>query len=65
MIDFNFDAPDTKSGFCPVCESHASIWDDKRRVWECDFCNWSGKTPAYTITKAAKDRHEYGRISRV
>ena len=61
MIHFDFDAPDTKSGFCPICESKADIWCSRDGVWHCTLCNWCGSSPRYTITKAARNRHEQNR----
>ena len=56
---FNFDAPDTKAGYCPECSNKADIWDDRRRVWECTMCNWSGKMPKYEIHEVDRDRLAY------
>ena len=44
MIDFNFEQPDTRWGWCPTCGMKADIWNETRRHWECTYCNWSGRT---------------------
>lgn len=59
MIKFDFEEPDTKPGYCPECYNKADIWDDRRRVWECNLCNWSGRLPSYTISDTDKERLAY------
>ena len=58
-MDFNFDEPNVKAGYCPDCNSHADIYCTRDGVFHCTLCNWMGPRPTYEITKAAKDRHEY------
>ena len=41
----DFDAPDTKSGWCPVCNTKADIYDPSMRDWHCQLCNWHGRAP--------------------
>lgn len=41
----DFDAPDTKPGYCPECNSLADIWDQKTRTFHCQLCNWHGRQP--------------------
>lgn len=41
----DIDAPNMRSGFCPVCAQRADIWDDALGHWECCYCNWHGVRP--------------------
>lgn len=41
----DFDSPNTKPGFCPVCGQPATIWEAVTQNWECVFCNWRGRKP--------------------
>ena len=39
------DAPNTRSGYCPICSQLAIIWNVTKNVWECSYCNWDGAMP--------------------
>jgi len=41
----DLETPNTKPGFCPVCDQRADIWNATKNHWECCYCNWSGQRP--------------------
>lgn len=49
----DFDSPDTKPGYCPVCGRPANIWLAVAHKWCCTFCNWEGR-----ITDQQEKRHD-------
>lgn len=44
MMD-DFDQPNTQPGLCPECGQPANIWEAVAAVWQCSFCDWSGRHP--------------------
>ena len=41
----DFDAPNTRPGYCPVCAQTADIWEAIEGHWHCTYCNWHGVRP--------------------
>ena len=37
--------PDTRPGYCPVCNMKAEIFDSRTGNWCCCLCNWEGRQP--------------------